>query len=135
MKNLKLFSYLLFLISASLFSSCTRENVDYGHTTKEIISGSKWSVDYYFAGQDQTAQFSNYTLNFIGNGTLTASDGMNSVNGSWSMIKDINRNDILQMTISEAHFPALNNQWTINQTQDDLLTMKGANSELRLRKL
>jgi hypothetical protein len=133
MKNLKFFTYLLIIISTSLFVGCTPENIDYGPTTKEMITKAQWSVDYYFAGQDRTSQFSNYKFSFIGNGTLTASDGTAFVSGNWSMITDANRNDILRINISEAHLQ-LNEQWTVNPSAE-ILVLKGTGSEMRLRKL
>jgi hypothetical protein len=134
MKATKFFAYLLIVFSTSLFTNCTRENIDYGSTTKETITKAQWSVDYFFAGQDMTAQFSNYKINFAGNGTVTANDGTSSVNGTWSMITDVNRNDVLRINISEMHLQGLNDQWTVKQTSDDVLTMKGAVSEIRLKK-
>lgn len=134
MKNLKFFAYLLVVISTSLFTNCTRDNIDYGSTTKETITKSQWSVDYFFAGQDVTAQFSNYKINFAGNGTVTASDGTTSVNGTWSMITDLNRNEVLRINISENLMQRLNSEWAVKQTSDDVLTMKAAGSEIRLKK-
>jgi len=136
MKNARFFTYLLVIISTSFFVSCTRENVDYIDTTKEMITKAQWSVDYYFAGQDKTTQFSNYKFSFIGNGTVTADDGTNAVNGSWSMLKDANRNDVLQINIQEAHLQDLNSQWTVvDLTSSGVLVMKGSDSEIRLKKL
>ena len=135
MKNAKLFSCLLIIISTSFFVRCTLEKIDDAGTTKEIITRAQWSVDYYFAGQDKTAQFNNYRFNFIGNGTVTADDGTTSVNGSWSMLTDVNRNDVLRINISEAHLQGLNEQWTVNVISDELLIMKGAYSEMRLKKM
>lgn len=134
MKNGKFFVYLLIVISTSLFIRCTPENMDYGATTKEAIMKTQWSVDYYFAGQDRTAQFSNYKLNFMGNGTLTANDGLASINGNWNLITDASRRDVLKISISETHLQGLNEQWTVNLSSD-VLTMKGAGSEMHLRKL
>lgn len=135
MKAVKFFAYLLIVFSTSLFTNCTRDNIDYGSTTKETITKAQWSVDYFFAGQDVTAQFSNYKINFAGNGTVTASDGTSSVNGTWSMITDLTRNDVLRINISENHLQGLNDQWTVKQTSDDMITMKGAASEIHLKKL
>jgi hypothetical protein len=135
MKAVKLFAYLLVVISTSVFTSCTPENLDYGSTTKETITKSQWSVDYFFAGQNMTSQLSNYKINFVGNGTVTANDGITSVNGTWSMITDVTRNDVLRINISETHLQGLNDQWTVKQTSDDVLTMKAATGEIHLRKL
>jgi hypothetical protein len=134
MKNAKLFTYLLIIISTSLFVRCTPESLDYGSTTKEAITGKQWSVNYYFAEQDRTAQFSNYKFSFVGDGTLTANDGTASANGNWSMTTDVNRNDVLRINISETHLQGLNEQWTVNLSSD-VLIMKGSASEMRLRKL
>jgi len=134
MKSLKFFAYLLVVISTSLFTRCTPENLDYGSTTKETITKTKWSVDYFFTGQDMTAQFSNYKINFAGNGTVIANDGTTSVNGTWSMVTDINRNELLRINMSEAHLQGLNDQWTVKQTSDDVLSMKSAVGEIHLRK-
>jgi hypothetical protein len=125
---------LLIIISTSLFS-CTQENLNYGSTTKETITKAQWSVDYFYAGQDLTAQFSNYKINFVGNGTVTACEGTTTVNGTWSMITDINRNDVLRINISEVYLQGLNEQWTVKQTSDDVLTMKAAGNEIHLKKL
>jgi hypothetical protein len=125
---------LLIIISTSLFS-CTQENLNYGSTTKEAITKAQWSVDYFYSGQDLTAQFSNYKINFTGNGTVTANDGATSVNGTWNMITDVYRNDVLSINISELHLQGLNEQWTIKQTSENVLTMKAAGSEIHLRKL
>ena len=134
MKAVKIFAYLLIVISTSFFNSCTPENLDYGSTTKETITKTSWSVDYFFDGQDVTAQFSSYKIHFAGNGTVTADNGTTSVSGTWNMVKDLNRNDVLNIAISETHLQGLNDQWTVTQTSDDILTMKGASSEIRLKK-
>jgi hypothetical protein len=134
MKAVKFFAPLFIIISTSLFFSCTPENLDYGSSTKEMITGKQWSVDYYFAGQDKTAQFSNYKFSFVGDGTLTANDGTASANGNWNMITDVNRNNVLRINISETHLQGLNEQWTVNLSSD-VLIMKGSGTEMRLRKL
>ena len=134
MKAVKFFAYLLVIISTSVFTNCTPENLDYGSTTKETITKTQWSVDYFFAGQDVTAQFSNYKINFVGNGIVTANDGTNMVSGTWSMVTDVNRNEVLRISIPEAHLQVLNDQWKVKQTSDDVLTMNGASSEIRLKK-
>lgn len=66
---------------------------------------------------------------------MTADDGTTSVNGTWSMLTDVNRNDVLRINISEVHWQELNDQWTVKQTSDDVLSMKAVGSEIRLRKM
>jgi hypothetical protein len=136
MKNLRLISYLLVVVSTSFFTSCTKESVNYPGSTKEVITGSSWSIDYYFAGQDKTAQFNSYKFSFVGNGTVTADDGTNTFNGNWSVVTDVNRKDVLRINLSEAHLQDLNSQWTVdNPTTIGTLVIKNSGSEIHLRKL
>ena len=136
MKNLKFISYLLVIVSTSFFSSCSRESVDYPGSTKQVIAGSSFSIDYYFAGQDKTAQFTNYKFSFVGTGVVTADDGTNSFNGNWSVVTDVNRKDVLRMNLTEAHLQDLNDQWTVeNAYTSGSLVMKNSTSEIHLRKL
>ena len=136
MKNLRFISYLLVIISTSLFTSCTRDSIDYPGSTKQVITAASWSIDYYFAGQDKTAQFNNYKFNFAPTGTMTADDGTNSFNGNWSVVTDVNRKDVLRINLAETHLQDLNNQWTvIDATNTGSLVMKNGTSEIRLRRL
>jgi hypothetical protein len=134
MKNAKLFSHVLIITSVCFIAGCTRENISYGDTTREAITRAQWSIDYYFAGQDRTAEFSSYTFNFVGNGTLKADNGTNSFDGNWSLVTDGHRNDVLSINISEALLQNINDQWKVNLSADGL-TMKGAASQIHLKKL
>jgi len=134
MKNEKFSFFFIIITLSSFLNSCTQENISYGDTTREAITKSQWSVNYYFAGQDRTTEFSNYKLSFIGNGTVKADDGTGSFNGNWTMVTDAYRNDVLRINISEAHLQGMNEEWKVNQTADGL-TMKGSSSEIHLKKL
>ncbi len=110
--------------------------MDYTSSTKEVISKGKWSVEYYYAGQDKTAQYSNYQFSFTGNGNVTVSSGTNSVTGTWSTITDINRNEVLRMSLGqEPHLQELNEQWCVSSKTIGNVTMKVNGNELRIRKL
>lgn len=135
MKNRTVFSYLLIILSTFIFTRCTPENVDYRSSAREFISAGQWSIDYYFDGQDKTSLFSDYRFSFIGNGTVTANASGSSASGKWSIVRDVNRNEVLEMLISEALFQDLNDDWTVTSAEAGLIVMKDAGSELRLRKL
>jgi hypothetical protein len=137
MKNLKLFTAILVVLITIPFTNCTPEQ-DFGLSSKEIISQGKWSVDYYYAGQNKTAQYSSYRFIFNGNGTVSCEQAGVNYTGSWSMIKDVNRNDVLlmQMNSSQPDLSELNVHWTVNSISNSLVDMKDDSStEFRLRKL
>lgn len=135
MKSLKLFSFLFVFVSTFLFVSCTRESVDYFSTARETISAGEWRVDYYFSGQDKTAQFRNYQFSFRGDGKLMATDGASSLNGAWNLVKDVNRNEELRISMEEPFLQDLNQKWTVTSTDAAKITLKAAGGEMHLRKL
>ena len=92
-------------------------------------------MEYYNDGQDKTTQFENVRFSFLGNGTVTANASNLSVNGKWSVVRDVNRNEVLGIEITGQHFQGLNDQWTVASAQAALVIMKDAGSELRLKKL
>lgn len=127
-----------FLLFASLlFTSCTKDSTDYGNTTREILSEGKWSVDYFFAGQDKTDDFNSYHFKFSGNGSVTGSNGIHNFNGNWNIIKDPNNKEILQITIlsQEPQLTELNEDWHISGTLTNLLELHGNGNKLRFKKL
>jgi len=136
MKNVKLFAQLLIIVSA-LFASCSPENLNDVSSPKQILSKGQWSVDYYFSGQDKTSLYNDFHFSFIGNGTVTAINGTNTIKGTWSMITDVSRNQVLKINIDsqEPFLLELNDQWSVTNSSTDAISMKDASGELRLRKL
>ena len=138
MKNLNRALSLLLLSATLFFTSCTKDqNENFQSTTKEFISAGKWSVDYYFAGSDKTLQFSNYQFVFTGNGTLTGTDGNNEFSGTWKTLRDVNRNDVLQITINsqDPGLTGLNLPWNVTAKSSLVISMKEGSDELRFKKL
>lgn len=137
MKNFTRAAKLLLLFTSLLFLSCTREqNESLYSTTKEFISQGKWSVDYFFEGQDRTAQFSNYEFRFYGNGTLSGNNGTTDFSGNWSMLRDVNRNDVLKIQIAtqDPDLACLNDQWQVTYKNAERITLVFGASELRIKK-
>ena len=116
MRTTKLSVSFILLLSAFFFSNCTRDTqVNYTENTSEIITQGKWSVEYFFANQDLTAQYNNYQFTFLGNGTLTATNNTMQVHGNWRMIKDVDRKDILQININtgDPNLVEMNEHWNV----------------------
>lgn len=132
------FASILIFFSFLFFTGCTPENFNYPGTAKEIISQGTWSVDYFYAGQDKTAQFSSYHFTFTGNGTLTGANATNNFSGTWSMVRDVNRNDVIRISISsqEPYLTELNESWNVTSKDINVIAMQdGNNAQLRFKKL
>ena len=135
MKNVRVLALLTAVVF--LFIRCTPDQ-DYISNTKEIISQGKWSVDYYFSGQNKTAQYTNFQFTFSLNGTVSCTDGTQSFNGSWAMTRDVNRNDVLLINMSnqQPNITQLNAQWNVTNQSTSLVDMtSGGSAEIRFKKL
>jgi hypothetical protein len=138
MKTTKLSLSFILLLSTLVFTNCTKDQqVNYSDTTNEIITQGKWTVEYFFADQDLTSNYSNYQFSFLGNGTLTATSNGQSVNGTWKTIRDENRNEVLQILINtgDPSLIEINEHWNVTTKTFVKLTMVEGNNHLRLQKI
>lgn len=84
MKALKLL-YSLILVSALCsiqLTSCSKKD-DSTQVTQAATDGN-WRLSLYFDNSDETNKFSGYTFTFNSGGQVTATNGSNTVSGSWS---------------------------------------------------
>jgi hypothetical protein len=57
------------------------------------VSGS-WTISSYVdSGQDETNDYNGYTFTFNDDGTVVATNGGNTINGTWSVTDNSNSND------------------------------------------
>lgn len=138
MKTRKLFAFLLIVCTSQFFMHCTPSRQEYLSSTKEIISTGKWSINYFYSGQNQTSTFSNYRFTFQNNGIVICNTDSTVVNGSWSMIHDLNNNDVLVININcqQSSLMQLNASWNVTDKTTSEIGMKnGGTSELQFRKM
>ena len=136
MKSSKFFVGLLLLFSSMAFVRCTPDQY-VSDSTKDVLSTGKWSVDYYYAGQDKTAQFNSYEFTFVGTGDVLGTNGTSQVQGKWSIMKDVNRNDVIEINLQtqEPFLLELNEIWKVADKSTDVIAMDGSGMQLRLRKM
>ena len=61
---------------------------------KTIVESGTWRITSFIdSGIDETNHFTGYSFTFNSNGTLTASNGSNTVSGTWSVTDSSNSND------------------------------------------
>ena len=144
----------LFLTAACMFimtaTSCSSDNdndnnnnnnnaAEVQQITNDMESGTWRITSYIDSGQDETHHFTGYDFTFNTNGTVTATDGNNVVNGTWSVTDSSNSNDDSSsdddidfnlMFGSPADFMELNDDWDIvthSSTMIDLIDVSGGN--------
>ncbi len=138
MKNAKTGIMFLLLLSTFVFTGCSKETLDQFSASREIITNGKWSIDYYFNGQDNTDKFQGFQFTFGSNGSLTASNGAESYNGTWTSIRGTDHREILTFNFESPNAPLqeVETDWNVGATSPNSIAMKNAaNTQLRFHKL
>jgi hypothetical protein len=98
MKTFKLIPILLCIFMLNVASMCSSDdnnsttNVSQTEVSNTVSSGT-WRITLYNdSGTIKTSNFTGYNFTFATNSILTASNGINSYSGTWS-ITDSNSND------------------------------------------
>lgn len=120
-----------------LMVSCKKDDVKQKENIEAEVSNGTWKISYFSdSGTDETAKFTGYNFEFKSDGTLTASNGSNTYNGTWS-VTDSNSNDDspddLDFNIYfnlTNDFEDLNDDWDITSHSDsklELIDVSGGN--------
>ena len=138
----RFFYSILLMMSLSLMSfTCSDDddgsNQDNSQEIAQIettVESGNWIVTSYIdSGNDETNDFNNFTFTFGANGSLTATNGSTTYNGTWSVTDsnssdDSNDNDIdfnIFFSVSDDHdFDDLNDDWDIISHSDSMISLR-----------
>lgn len=145
-----LFYSLFLMLSFSLMSSTCSSDDDDGspnNNNQEItqientVESGTWRITSYIdSGQNETTDFTNYDFTFASDGTLVATNGTTTYNGTWSITNsnsndDSSSNNDIDFNIAfpvpdNNDFEDLNDDWDIvmhTSTRIDLIDISGGN--------
>ena len=146
---------LLMLLSFSLMSSTCSSDDDDGSPNNNTLqiaeientaeSGTWRITSFIDSGQDETSDFTGYEFTFNSNGTLVATNGSNTLNGTWSVTDDSSNDDsssdddidfnIFFPVPESNNFEDLNDDWDIvstSSTKIELIDVSGGNGDTDL---
>ncbi len=154
MKHLKVYRIIL-VIGLMIIIGCSTDdsNNDSQSSTAQVeeaqstAQNGTWRItNFNDSGQDETSDFNGYVFAFASNGTLTVTNGNNTITGSWSVTDDSNSSsdssdddgdsssDVdfnIFFPVPESNdFEDLNDDWDINSISDtviDLIDISGGN--------
>ena len=114
--NKKMILGVFALSAAAAFSACkkTASDVTPGDTFNTVKSGN-WKVTYFFDSGDETYKFSGYSFNFSDNGTVTATNGSSTVNGTWNTGTDDSATKLDLEFTGSGTFEELNDDWRVTE--------------------
>lgn len=150
MKNGFFYSMLIMLSLTLMSSTCSTDDDDGGPNNNQNIaeientveSGTWRITNFVDSGQNETNDFNGYNFTFAVNGTLTATNGSNTLAGTWSVTDDSNSNDddggsnddvdfnIFFPVPDSNDFEDLNDDWDIvsyTNTKIELIDISGGN--------
>jgi len=126
---------LLVLLSFSLFNSCSSDDDENSNNSQQIaqvegiVQSGTWRItNLNDSGQDETSDFTDYNFTFATNGTLSATNGTTTQEGTWSLTSDSSSssdddnddNDIefnIFFPVTDSNiFDDLNDDWDIVST-------------------
>ena len=134
-------SLAVFIMLGFSLSSCSEKDTNTSDITVEGIEqnleSGTWRVTLFEdSGKDETNHFTGYAFTFEEDGTLTADDGMNQVQGTWRITNshsdDDSPNDLdfnIFFDVSN-DFEELNDDWDIISNTDmiiELIDISGGN--------
>jgi len=150
MKNRKILNLLLIIIISVTTIACSTDDNETPNNannniaveiqqTSDLMLSSDWMItNFNDSGQNETSNFNGYSFTFNSNGSLIASNGSNTITGTWSIIDDSsnddsNDNDDIDFNIffsAPDEFNELSEDWNIvskSGTKIELLHVSGGN--------
>ena len=143
MKNRLFLREFLMLCLLLIVLSCSSEDtamVDNSTEIKQITdladSGTWRITNYVDSGNNETNDYTGYNFTFVNGGTLTASNGVNTINGTWfvtdqnSSDDDSNDIDFIIFFSAPPNFEELSDDWDIvstTATKIELIDISGGN--------
>jgi hypothetical protein len=119
------------LIAPVIFfmAACNDTNVSPTNVANTLKDGT-WKVSFYFSNdQDQTSDFDGYNFVFTPSNVVNASDGTNTVTGTW-YVNDTNSDDSAEDTELVLHFgPSI----PLDQLNEDWLILEKTATKVHMR--
>lgn len=103
---------------------------------QRFVTSGKWQVVYFFnTDKEETGKYSQYTFQFLPNGSLAANDGPASLSGGWSVMHqsdasgDSREYADIDFNISFTTVPVL------GELSDDWEIISASNTKIELRNI
>ncbi len=122
MRNSKFIFAAFSLLLFTAFASCTKNDDNSGGNNVTPSVGT-WKISYFFDKQDETGNYTNYTFEFGSDGSLSATNGSQTWNGTWQTGFDDSTDKFLidfTGTVPSA-LSELEEDWRIIEIKDDFM--------------
>jgi len=119
---------ILMIAAVLAFASC-RKNDDNspsspGTVTNTVQQGAWRISNFNDNGNNETSHFNGYTFTFFSGGTITAVNGTNTFNGTWTSQYDDSHDKLLLNFGSASLFEELNEDWHVLEQNNSLIRLE-----------
>ena len=114
-----------FMLALAMFA-CSKEDGPTPAETPAEVAGAlrsgSWQITYFWdSDHEETQHFTGYEFTFGNEGILSASNGMVTVDGTWSTGSDDSRIQLIINFTSPAEFEELSDDWhVLDQTENKI---------------
>lgn len=122
-------SLIAFLLTATMFSSCSNDD-DPQPDNNAVISSGAWVVHLYTdSGNDETSDYSGYEFVFASNGNMTAARAGVTTTGTWGTRTDDGKRKMdINLNTTNADLLELNDDWVIKSITASLIELEDDNA-------
>lgn len=112
----------IMLLTALLFAVVSCKKDDSLSVVDDTIQKGNWKVTFFEdSGKDETAHFSGYEFVFNDDGTVVATNGGNTVSGTWLTGTDDSQSKLILNFGSTVSFDDLNEDWHVTEETSTLI--------------
>lgn len=125
----------MMILLAVLVISCSKDdsndtndnsNTNQATQANQIAQTGTWRISYFWdTDKDETSNFTGYEFSFNSDGSLVATNGTDTVNGTWSVTNsssDVDFN-IMFAVPQSSDFEDLNDDWDIISVNDNMMEL------------
>lgn len=125
----------ILFIFTMMIMSCSKSSLTNGTSStnsqlKTAAQNGVWHISYYLDKTDQTSKFNGYTFGFDPLGSVIATKGSNSINGTWSTGNDDSDVKIVLDFGGVSPFSEIEEDWhaiSISDNEMKLIDVSGGN--------
>lgn len=133
-------AFLLLAISSFIFACSSDDSGDSNNNSnseqvENFVQSGTWRITRFVdSNQDETSDFNGYSFTFNDDGSLVASNGTNSITGTWSVMDDSSSSDddsnddddfiIFFPVPDSSDFEDLNDDWDILSVSENKIELR-----------
>ncbi|MBL7857471.1 MAG: hypothetical protein JNM57_07265 [Cyclobacteriaceae bacterium] len=106
------------LITLSLIATTCEDEPEVSASQKvqDYLTAGSWRVTYFFDDTEETTDFTGYSFTFSDNGTVSTTNGVNTVSGTWTTLTSDSGLKLVLDFGTTVPFDELNDDWKIQES-------------------